>query len=84
MPAGTRRALPSAVNVILNLTPEGDAAVNSAPLKNVDWISAGVSLVAAVAKPDGRMAQTRIPKMHVRMAVPARIEGMCISCQPSQ
>jgi hypothetical protein len=55
VPIGTRFILPSAVNVILNLTFDGVEAVNGSPLKKVDWISAGVSLdggaaVAAVAK----------------------------------
>ena len=35
VPIGARFILPSAVNVILNLTLEGVAAVNGWPLKNV-------------------------------------------------
>src|SRR5262249_32441633 len=71
LPVGTRRALPSAVNVILNFTPDGVAAMNSAPLKNVDRISAGESLVAAAAAA-GRTAQATIPAIQTRIAIPLR------------
>ena len=36
LPIGTRLILPSGVNVILNLTFDGDDAVNGWPVKNVD------------------------------------------------
>ena len=48
---GARVALPSGMNSILNFTPDGVAAVNGWPLKNVAWISFGISLVAAIAAP---------------------------------
>ncbi len=43
-PTGSRFILPSAVNVILNLTFDVVDAVNGWPVKNVDWISSGASL----------------------------------------
>src|ERR1700730_5274712 len=45
-PADARVILPSAVNVILNLTLELVAAVNGCPVKNVDWMASGASFVA--------------------------------------
>jgi hypothetical protein len=39
--------LPSAANIILNLTPDGVDAVKGWPLKKVAWTSADVSRVAA-------------------------------------
>jgi hypothetical protein len=40
-PMGSRKALPSGVNVILNLVPLGVAAVNGWPLKNMALMSLG-------------------------------------------
>ena len=51
-PDGSRFILPSAENVILNLTLDGVAAVNGWPLKNVVWISSGASFAAGAAKTD--------------------------------
>jgi hypothetical protein len=57
------------VNVILNFTPDGVAATNSVPLKNIAWISAGVSLGAAAAGAGGSMEARAIPAIHSRMAI---------------
>ncbi len=47
--AAARFILPSAVNVILNLTLELVAAVNGWPVKNVDWMASGASFDAGGA-----------------------------------
>src|SRR5215813_8651929 len=46
---GSRVIFPSAMNTILNLMFDGVDEVNAWPLKNVSWISFGVSLVTARA-----------------------------------
>jgi hypothetical protein len=51
--AAARVILPSAVNVILNLTLELVAAVNGWPVKNVDWMASGASLDAGGAASAG-------------------------------
>lgn len=53
-PIGSRRALPSAVKVILNLVPLGVAAVNGWPLKNVVLMSLGRIALAARATVDAK------------------------------
>src|ERR1700731_4383613 len=50
LPTGVRVTLPSGVNTILNFTPpDGVVEVKASPVKKVDWISCGVSLVIAGA-----------------------------------
>jgi hypothetical protein len=55
------------------LTPDGVDAVNASPVKKVDCISAGFSLLAgpaALAAPAGNRAHTRITAIRARIAVP--------------
>src|SRR5580700_5904122 len=68
--SGVRVTLPSGVNTILNFTPpDGVVALKASPVKKVDWISAGVSLVAADAPASGSTAQTTIPALIARIAI---------------
>ena len=73
-PAGARVILPSAVNVILNLTLELVAAVNGWPVKNVDWMASGASLlpVARQGRRDEnqRAAPPRKPAICACIAIP--------------
>jgi len=62
--------LPSGVNTLLNFTPpDGVVAVKASPVKKVDWISAGMSLVAADALASGSTAQMTIPAIGARIAI---------------
>jgi hypothetical protein len=47
--SGSRVIFPSGVKVILNFEPEGDAAVNGCPVKNVAFMSFGAIASAAKA-----------------------------------
>jgi hypothetical protein len=47
--SGSRVIFPSGVKVILNFVPEGDAAVNGCPVKNVAFMSFGAIASAAKA-----------------------------------
>src|SRR5580704_16802327 len=70
LPTGVRVTLPSGVNTILNFTPpDGVVAVKASPVKKVDCISAGMSLVAADAPASGSTAQMTIPAIGARIAI---------------
>ena len=73
LPTGVRVTLPSGVNTILNFVPpDGVVEVKASPVKKVDWISCGVSLVtagAAGAAIAASGAQTTIPAMSARMGI---------------
>src|SRR5271170_4654096 len=78
LPTGVRVTLPSGVNTILNFTPpDGVVAVKASPVKKVDWISAGMSLVAADASASASTAQMTIPAIGARIAITRNQRGEC-------